>query len=185
MLRQLPDEYLNTITVHFNKCAVADEFFQSGKLAKGIFLSKDGACSSENKLRPISLLRNLAKAYERIVVGRIEQWCGNQGIHVDEQSGFTARRRLQTRIVSTIEDHGLMVAACNRPALALFVHFSTASERLRWPVLMNTLERLDMPLGILKWIFKRLESRKRIVSHMDKRKRGYFLSLLDHRKEVY
>lgn len=55
MLKQLPDEYLNTITVLFNKCAEADELFQSGKLAKGIFLSNDGACPSENKLRPISL----------------------------------------------------------------------------------------------------------------------------------
>ena len=130
-LKQLPDEYLNTITVLFNKGAEADEFFQLGKLAKGIFLSKDGACPSENKLRPISLLRNLAKVYERIIVERIEQWCENQGIHVDERSGFIARRRLPTRIVSTIEDLRLTVAACNRPALALFVHFYTASERLR------------------------------------------------------
>lgn len=37
MLKQLPDEYLNTITVLFNKCAEGDEFSQSGELAKGIF----------------------------------------------------------------------------------------------------------------------------------------------------
>lgn len=185
MLKQLPDEYLNTITVLFNKCAEGDEFSQSGELAKGIFPLRTEHVRPRTNFALSPLLRNLAKVYERIIVERIEQWHGNQGIHVDEQSGFTARRRLQTRIVSTISDLRLTVAACNRPVLALFVHLSTASERLRWPVLMNTLERLDMPLGILKWIFNRLESRKRVVSHGHGKARLLGLSLLEHRKEVY
>jgi hypothetical protein len=48
---QLPSEYLNRITVLFNKCAEAGDFFEKGKVAKGIFLSKDGAYPTESRLR--------------------------------------------------------------------------------------------------------------------------------------
>jgi hypothetical protein len=52
------------ITILFYKCAEAGEFFEKGKIAKGICLSKDGAFPTEDRLRWISLLPNLAKVFE-------------------------------------------------------------------------------------------------------------------------
>ena len=173
MLKQLPSEYLNTICILFNKCARAGRFFESGKVAKGIFLSKDGACPTENRLRSISLLPNLAKVFERIIVNRIEKWCRNQGIDLDEQSGFTPGKRLETRVVSIIEDLRLTVAACNRPALAIFVDFATAFDRLWWPALMKSLERLEMPIGLRKWIFNWLQGRRMSVSQGEAKSRSF------------
>ncbi len=60
----------------------------------------------------------------------IEKWCSDQGIHLDEQSGFTTQRKLQTRILAIIEDLRLTVPACNRPALAIFVAFVTIFDKM-------------------------------------------------------
>ncbi|CAF4877764.1 unnamed protein product, partial [Rotaria sp. Silwood2] len=128
MLKHMPQEYLNVITTLFNKCAEAGDFFEKGKIAKGNCLSKEGAFPTEDRLRSISLLPNLAKVFEKIIAERIEKWCKDQGIYVDEQSGFTTNRRLQTRILALLEDLKLTVAAPNRPALTIFVDFLTAFD---------------------------------------------------------
>jgi hypothetical protein len=79
LLKNLPYEYLNIITVLFNKCASKGEFFERGKQARGICLSKDGIYPSVDKLRSISRLPNLAKWFERI-----ERWSFDNGINIDE-----------------------------------------------------------------------------------------------------
>jgi len=65
LLKYLPVEYMSMIAVMFNKCASKGEFFEGGKTAKVICLSKEGIYPSMNKLRPISLLPNLSKLFER------------------------------------------------------------------------------------------------------------------------
>lgn len=164
LLKNLPSEYLNTITVLFNKCVENGTFFNKSKQAKGICLSKDGMYPTKDRLRSISLLPNLGKWMERIIAERIEKWCDENGIHTDEQSGFTAHRRLQTRIVSLIEDLRLTVAASNRPALVIFIDFKTAFDRVWCPALMKTLQRLEMPQNLIRWTFNWLHNRSIFIS---------------------
>jgi hypothetical protein len=57
ILKKLPIEYLKIITILFNTCATNGSFFDAGKIAKTICLSKNGLYPTENKLRPISLLQ--------------------------------------------------------------------------------------------------------------------------------
>ena len=125
------------------------------------------AFPTEDRLRSIFLLPNLAKIFERIISQRIEKWCKGQGIYVDEQSGFTANRRLQTRIVALIEDLRIIVAAPNRPALYIFIDFLTAFDRMWYPALIKTLQRIDMPLELRKLIFNWLQNRYMFISHGD------------------
>ncbi|CAF4586048.1 unnamed protein product, partial [Didymodactylos carnosus] len=152
LLKNLPLEYLNTITILFNKCAENGDLFEKGKIAKGICLSKEGAFPFENRLRSISLLPNLAKWFERIMAARIEAWCVEHGIQTEEQSGLMSHRRLQTRIISLVEELRLTVAACNRPALCLFIDFETAFDKLWYPALFKTLKDLEMPTSLRRWI---------------------------------
>jgi hypothetical protein len=167
MLKQLPIEYINIITTLFNKCSSKGNFFEDSKHAKVICLSKDGLFPSVNKLRPISLLPNVGKWYERIIHRRIIKWCEQNNIFVDEQSGFTAQRRLQTRIISLIEDIRLTIAACNRPALVIFVDFLSAFDKMWYPALISSLIKLDMPLPLLKWITSWLKGRTLSIFHGD------------------
>ena len=167
MLKNLPESYLGIMTILFNKCAEKGDFFNDGKHAKVVCLSKDGLFPSENRLRPISLLPNLGKWYERIIHRRILKWCDNFNIFVDEQSGFTSQRRLQTRILSLIEEIRLTISACNRPALVIFVDFMTAFDRMWFPSLISTLSELNMPLPYIKWISSWLKNRTISIHHGD------------------
>jgi hypothetical protein len=110
-------------------------------------------------------------------VARIEKWCIDQSVHLDEQSGFTAKKRLQTRILGIVEDLRLTIAACNRPALALFIDFLTAFDRLWWPALFHTLERLEMPIELRKWIFNWLQNRWMRVSYGEAKSRLFSISV--------
>ncbi|CAF1283397.1 unnamed protein product [Adineta steineri] len=172
LIKNLPSEYLEIITVLFNKCIETGTFFEIGKQAKGICLSKDGIYPTNDRLRSIALLPNLGKWLERIIAERIERWCDKNGIHTDEQSGFESHRRLQSRIVSLVEDLRLTVATANRPALVIFVDFKTAFDRVWYPALLNTLEKLEMPQDLMKWIFNWLNNRSITISHGDAESRS-------------
>ena len=159
LLDQLPGEYMQTITIAFNKVAEQGNVLRRSKHAKVICLSKDGMYPEVNKLRPISLLSNFGKCFERIIHARMLAWCQRMGIYTDEQSGFTAERRLQTRILSLVEDLRLTTAANNRPALVLFVDFMSAFDKMWHPALFSTLHKLDFPLPLLRWIHLWLQGR--------------------------
>ncbi|CAF1522549.1 unnamed protein product, partial [Didymodactylos carnosus] len=165
LLKNLPREYMSIITVLFNKCAEEGTFFNASKGAKIICLSKDGLYPEEHRLRPISLLPNIGKWMERIMHQRILKWCEQNNIYVDEQSGFTPGRRLQTRILSLIEELRLTTAANNRPALVIFVDFLSAFDKMWFPSLMKNLIMLDMPLDLVKWIYS--------ASSGNRRRRGF------------
>ena len=50
LLKNLPSEYLNIITVLFNKCVENGTFFNKGKQAKGICISKDGMYPTKDRV---------------------------------------------------------------------------------------------------------------------------------------
>ncbi|CAF3901329.1 unnamed protein product [Rotaria sp. Silwood1] len=167
LLKNLPIEYMKVITVLFNKCASKGNVFEASKHAKIICLSKDGMYPTEDKLRPISLLPNLGKWFERCIHEQIQEWCKGKGIYTDEQSGFTPNRRLQSRILSICEDLKLTVAANNRPALLIFVDFLSAFDKMWYPALIANLVELDMPLPLIKWIYQWLQERTMSIHHGD------------------
>ncbi|CAF4309596.1 unnamed protein product [Didymodactylos carnosus] len=167
LLKKIPYEYLQTLSVLFNKCAQNGTFFKKSKHAKIICLSKDGIYSEANRMRPISLLPNIGKWFERIVHERIMKWCERKGIYIDEQSGFTPGRRLQTKILSLCEDLRLTTVACNRSALVIFVDFLSAFDKLWYPALIKHLYELDMPRDLLRWIYGWLQDRSFSIHYSD------------------
>ena len=150
LLKKLSEVYISIVTVLFNKYSDKGEFFSSAKHAKIISLPKEGIYPSPNRLRPIPLLHNIGKCFERIIHNRILKWCVDNNISTDEQSGFSLGRRLQTRVVSLIAELRLTLAANNRPALTIFVDFLSAFDRMRIPALTANLYELEMPLPMLK-----------------------------------
>ena len=130
LLKNLPEAYVNIITILISKCTSKGEFFSAAKHAKVVSLSKEEIYPSPEKLRPISLLPNLGKWLERIIHNRILNWCRNMNVYIDEQSGFSPGRRLQTRVISLIEELRLTVAANNRPAVAILVDFMFAFDNM-------------------------------------------------------
>ena len=159
LLKKMPIQFVDIVTTLFNKCASEGSFFRMAKHAKVICLSKDGLFPSVEKLRPISLLPNIGKWFERIIHKRLIRWCNENNVYTDEQSGFTTGRRLQTRILSLVEDLRQTVTACNRPALVLFVDFRSAFDNMWYPSLLSSMKRLGTPMPLLKWTFNWLRNR--------------------------
>jgi hypothetical protein len=120
---------------------------------------------------------NIAKWFERIVRNRILEWCNNQNIAIDEQSGFMKGRRLETRILSRGENLRLTIAACNRPALTIFVDFLSASDRMWYPELIKNLNDLGMPLPLLKWVHFWLQNRYMYISFGEANSRIFKMNL--------
>ncbi|CAM4834808.1 unnamed protein product, partial [Rotaria magnacalcarata] len=152
-LKQIPEEFIKIITIGFNKMAETGTYLKRSKHTKVICICKEGMYPTVKKLRTISLISNIGKLFEKIIHKRILKWCKEKGIYIDEQSSFTPERRLQTRILTLVEDLRLTVAACNRPALVIFVDFLGAFDRIWYPMLIRNLIRLDCPLPIIRWIF--------------------------------
>ncbi|CAF3295039.1 unnamed protein product [Rotaria socialis] len=109
----------------------------------------------------------MGKWLEKIITERVENWCLENGINPDAQSGFTANRRLQTRILSLIKDIRLTVVAPNRPVLAILIDFLTAFDRLWYPALFKSFDDLDMPLDLCRWIYGWFQNRSTTISHED------------------
>ena len=97
---------------------------------------------------------SIGKWFERCIHEQIQNWCQMQSIFTDEQSGFRPNRRLQTRILSICKDIRLTIAACNHPALVIFIDFLSAFDCMWYPKLITNLPELNMSLPLVKWIYQ-------------------------------
>ncbi|CAF2975346.1 unnamed protein product [Rotaria socialis] len=66
-LKQIPEEFIKIITIGFNKMAETGTYLKRSKHAKVICISKKGMYPTVNKLRPISLISNIGKLFEKII----------------------------------------------------------------------------------------------------------------------
>ena len=80
-------------------------------------------------------------------------------------------RRLQTRILSLVENLRLTVTACNRAALTIFVDCLSAFDRMWYPVLTKNVNDLGMPLSMIRWIHAWLQNRSFYISYGDESSR--------------
>ena len=112
-----------------------------------------------------------SKWFERVIHCRILEWCHSQNIAVDEQSEFMEGRRLQTRILHLVKNLRLTVAACNRPALTIFVDFLSAFDRMWHPALIKNVSGLGMSLSMIRWIHACLQNRFFYISYGDESSR--------------
>ncbi|GBO45706.1 putative RNA-directed DNA polymerase from transposon X-element, partial [Araneus ventricosus] len=88
-LKMIPPNLLTCITKVFNKCLLHHYFPPSWKIAHVLMFPKPG---QNHKLpgnyRPISLLSNLGKIYEKVILARLKEHCSDLQIIPDEQYGF-------------------------------------------------------------------------------------------------
>ncbi|GBN54258.1 RNA-directed DNA polymerase from mobile element jockey, partial [Araneus ventricosus] len=88
-LKMLPMNAITYITKIFNRCLQFHYFPPSWKIAHVLMFPKLG---QNHKLpgnyRPISLLSNLGKIYEKVILSRLKDHCGELNIIPDEQYGF-------------------------------------------------------------------------------------------------
>ncbi|GBN18818.1 putative RNA-directed DNA polymerase from transposon X-element [Araneus ventricosus] len=88
-LKMIPPNLLTCITTVFNKCLLHHYFPPSWKIAHVLMFPKPGQNQKlPGNYRPISLLSNLGKIYEKVILARLKEHCSDLQIIPDEQYGF-------------------------------------------------------------------------------------------------
>ncbi|GFV70817.1 RNA-directed DNA polymerase from mobile element jockey [Trichonephila clavipes] len=109
--------------------------------------------------RPISLLSSLSKAYEFVLLNRLNQHCIARNIIIPEQHGFVTQCSTVTQLLRVTEliHHGFQN---NQATGMLFVDIATAFDKIWHDGLLSKMMRLGFSDQLIKIIHSYLNSRE-------------------------
>ncbi|CAF5194789.1 unnamed protein product, partial [Rotaria magnacalcarata] len=152
MIKRIPPGYINCLANCFNTWLKEYRYPDVWKLAKIITLNKLKAGVPRcDQTRPISLLATHSKLFEKIMLERIRLWAETNSLVPIEQSGFRPGCLLPTRVLSIYQEIKNNMTA-NIPTLAIYVDYQKAYDKVWHKGLIVKLNRLSIPLGLLKLI---------------------------------
>ncbi|CAF4917061.1 unnamed protein product [Rotaria socialis] len=163
MIKRIPPGYINCLANCFNTWLKEYRYSDVWKLAKIITLNKLKAGVPRCKqTRPISLLATHSKLFEKIMLDRIRLWAETNSLVPIEQSGFRPGCLLPTRVLSIYQEVKNNMTA-NIPTLAIYIAYQKAYDKVWHKGLIVKLNRLSIPLGLLKLIVSWLNDRRAYV----------------------
>ncbi|CAF4017673.1 unnamed protein product [Rotaria magnacalcarata] len=115
-----------------------------------------------DQTRPISLLATHPKLFEKVMLERLIYWAETNRLVPAEQSGFRSGRLLQTRVFSIYQEVKNNMAA-NIPTLAVYVDYQKAYDKVWHKGLVVKLNRMRIPVGLLKLIILWFNDRRAYV----------------------
>jgi hypothetical protein len=139
-----------------------------------LLAKKESICYVSNT-RPISLLDIFLKVLERLFLKRFQTVLHNRGILNDTQSGFRSNFRLQSRVLTLIDQISSYMSS-SLPVATLFVDFKQAFDQLWWAGCLGKLIRLGIPKAYVNWIESWLIGRKAYVEMNNKCSRFFPIS---------
>ncbi|CAF1271166.1 unnamed protein product [Rotaria magnacalcarata] len=170
ILDKIPRNYWHLLAQLYNY-SFADSFIpKKCKEVRMVLLAKKNAICTPDLTRPISLLDSFLKVQERLFLTRFIHVLKNRGILPDNQSGFRAGFRLQTRVLLLIEQISSYMANSS-PVATVFVDFKSAFDQLWFEGCLGKLISLGVPLAYVKWIQTWLLGRKATIEVQGKRSR--------------
>ena len=140
------------ITDLFNKCLHDGVFPEVFKTAQIVPLFKEGDASSPNNYRPISLLSQIGKTFERILHDRLYKFLQKNKVLCLNQFGF--RKNFSTLLaVSEIYDNLLDNLEKNLNSCVVFLDLRKAFDTVNHDILIRKMERYGIR-GIALSLFK-------------------------------
>lgn len=163
MIKRIPPGYISCLVNCFNTWLEENKYPEFWKLAKIITLNKLKAGVPHcEQTRPISLLATHSKLFEKIMLERVRYWAETNSLVPIEQSGFRPGGLLPTRVLSIFQEVKNNLAA-NVPVLAVYVDYQKAYDKVWHKGLVVKLNRLGIPLELLKLIISWLSDRRAYV----------------------
>ncbi|GFT43336.1 RNA-directed DNA polymerase from mobile element jockey [Trichonephila clavipes] len=159
-LKNLPTKFIIFIALLFNMLLENCYFPKSWRMAVVIpILKPNSDDSNPQNYRPISLLSSLSKAYEFVILNRLNQHCLVRNIIISEQYGFVTKCSTVTQLlrVTKLVHTGFQ----NHQATGmLFVDIAKAFDKIWHDGLISKMMRLGFSDQILKIIHSYLNSRE-------------------------
>ncbi|CAF4933005.1 unnamed protein product, partial [Rotaria socialis] len=163
IIKRIPPGYISCLVNCFNTWLNEHRYPDMWKLAKIVTLNKLKAGIPRcDQTRPISLLATHSKLFEKIMLERLRYWAETNRLVPAEQSGFRPGCLLQTRVLSIYQEVKNNMTA-NIPTLAVYVDYQKAYDKVWHKGLVVKLNRMGIPLGLLKLIISWLNDRRAYV----------------------
>ena len=172
LLEQLPRNYWYLFVSLYNHSFATCFLPKKSKEVRMILLAKKDAICLPNQTRPISLLDSFLKVQERLLLNRFRQVLKDRDILPDNQSGFRAGHRLQTRVLLLVEQISSYMSNSS-PVATVFVDFKWAFDQLWFEGCLGKLIRMGIPLACTNWIGAWLRGRRGLIEIQGKRSRWF------------
>jgi len=156
MIKALPICYISKITSIFNKCLYSAYFPNIWKKAEIILFEKSGKDSKFAKnFRPISLLSNIAKLFEKIIMKRLKNHINFIPQH---QFGFTPKRGTVQQLMR-VTDFLVKSKDWNMSSVLAAIDCSAAFDKCTHESILYKMIINDIPYYLIKIISSYLKNR--------------------------
>ncbi|CAF3062969.1 unnamed protein product [Rotaria sp. Silwood2] len=162
ILDKIPQNYWHLLVQLYNYSFTEGYILKKFKEVRMILLAKKNAVCSPDQTRPISLLDSFLKVQEKLFHNRFLKILNDRGILPDNQSGFRAGFRLQTRVLLLIEQISSYMSNSS-PTATVFVDFKSAFDQLWFEGCLGKLTRMGIPTAFVNWIRAWLSDRKAVI----------------------
>ena len=168
LLDKIPKNYWHHLVRLYNHSFDTAFIPRKLKEVRMILLAKKDAICTPDQTRRISLLDSFLKVQEKLFTNRFVHVLKNRGILPDNQSGFRAGYRLQTRVLLLVEQiSSYMINSA--PVATVFVDFKSAFDQLWFEGCLGKLLRMGIPQAYVNWIRAWLMDRRVLIEIEGKR----------------
>ena len=133
------------------------------KIAQVIPVFKKGSKLSVNNYRPISLLSNVNKLFEKIMHSRIYKFLDKHKCFYNLQFGFREKHSTNHALISIVDKISTALDK-NRVVCGVFVDFQKAFDTVNHNILLNKLSHYGIRGNVNNWFRSYLQDRKQYVS---------------------
>lgn len=128
----------------FNQCLLLGHFPKEWKhgLLHAILKSKDKDPSAPSSFRPITLLPELAKTFERAIKNKILDTIGENSIYSERQYGFRKGKHTTDAISHLLE---VIRTEPSKYTIVIFLDIKGAFDSVWWPAVFEELRKKKVP----------------------------------------
>ena len=162
MLKKLPPQYTEIIAELFEQSLTNGTFPNSWKRAVRVPLTKVKNLTALTDTCPISLLPELSKILERIVLDQLSSYLERNKLLDEHQSGFRKGHSIQTALIKVCDDMRLAIDQGKIIGLVFF-DFSKAFDSVPHALLLKKLRQLGSTYTPLKWFYSYICDRLQAV----------------------
>ena len=168
-LQKLPPAQVQELTNIINCSLSLCHFPTTWKHAEVILIPKKAAPKKlVTSYRPISLLSNLGKVAERVILGEIQDVVRANNCIPEEQYAYTPNHST-THQTTRVAEYIISAFNRSRHAPAIFLDIAKAFDRVWHPGLTVKLLKLKFPIGLIKLIHSFFSGRSFSVKIDDER----------------
>ena len=163
LLKNVKSDISSPLT-HICNMSLTDGIFPSElKIAKVIPIYKKGSKDQFSNYRPVSVLSEFSKIFERLIYNRFLTFFEKHNILNNSQFGFR-KNRSTSMAITTLSDAFHESIEKNEYLLGLFIDLSRAFDTISHEILLDKLNFYGIRGIALTWIKNYLSERKQYVS---------------------